>query len=356
MSAPKNGFFYVLDAKSGQFLSAKNFTPVNWASHIDPETGRPVTLPEARYWERPEKAVVVSPGAVGARGWQAMAFNPATRLVYLPVIVMPTLIQPNPKAILGGAKFDPLYGSTGDPNWKAGGELVAWDPVSQAARWRVERKLPVNGGALTTAGNLVFQGTAEGRFEAFAADSGDLLWSFDARGSIQAAPTTVEIDGEQLILVPTGNGGSAVLGSYVAHYASTPQSRSPSRLLAFKLGGKGSVPPTIVAEFPEPPLSRPAAELAEQGRMLYEAQGCDLCHGSGVESAGNYIPDLRRASAQTHAELPAIVVGGLRRRKGMPAFPHIPLEELKAIQAYVISKAWDVYDAQSALRSPPSSD
>lgn len=351
MTTPKNGFFYVLDAKTGQFLSANNFTPVTWASHIDPATGRPVTLPGARYWESPEKSVVVSPGPVGSRAWHAMAFNPATRLVYLPVLVIPTLIHPDPQAIVGGAQFDLLYGSSGDPNWKSGGELVAWDPVAQKARWRVSRTLPVNGGVLSTAGNLVFQGTAEGQFEAFAADTGKLLWSFNAQGSIQAAPTTVVIDGEQLILVPTGNGGSAVLGSYIARYASTPQSRSPSRLLAFKLGGRGTVPPTVVTAFPQPPLPRPAAELAQQGRRSFEAQGCDLCHGSAVESAGRHIPDLRRASAQTHIEFPGIVLGGLRRRNGMPAFPHIPFEDLQAIQAYVLDRAWAAYDEQQASRA-----
>ena len=117
-------------------------------------------------------------------------------------------MQPDPNAHVGGMVFDMYYGETGDPKWKSGGELVAWDPVRQTAQWRVKRQLPMNGGVLSTAGNLVFQGTAEGSFDAFSADTGKPLWSFDAHGAIQAGASSVEIEGEQYILVASGNGGS----------------------------------------------------------------------------------------------------------------------------------------------------
>jgi len=351
MTAPKNGFFYVLDAKSGRFLSANNYTPVNWASRINPDTGRPETLPEARYWEHPDRAVVVSPGPVGAHNWQAMAFNPTTGLVYIPALVIPTLIKSNPNALIGGTEFDVLYGSKGDRKWTARGELVAWDPATQTARWRIPRALAINGGLLSTAGNLVFQGTADGKLEACAADTGARLWSFDARGAIAAAPTTVQIDGEQVILVSAGNAGSSILGNYVARYSSLPQVRSPSRLLAFKLGATGTVPTTSAAVIPEPPLPRAPQDLAKKGGVFYEAEGCIDCHGSGVEGAGSSIADLRMASAETHEQLAAIVIGGLRRSKGMPNFPNITPEELKAIQAYILNEAWAGHDAQAAQAS-----
>ncbi|MDB6105834.1 MAG: luh [Gammaproteobacteria bacterium] len=348
MTAPKNGFFYVLDAKTGQFLSANNYLPVNWASHIDPKTGRAVTLPDARYWEHPGEATIVSPGPLGAHNWQAMAYNPATRLVYIPAYVIPTSMKPDPKALVGGMEFDMYYGSAGDPKWTSRGELIAWDPITQTARWRVKRSIPLNGGVLSTAGNLVFQGTAEGTFDAFAADTGKPLWSFNAHGAIQAAPTTVQIDGEQLVLVAAGNAGSATIGTYLARYTSTPESRSPSRLLAFKLGGTGTVPSTVVQDIPQPPLPRPSAALAKQGGVYFENEFCVDCHGIGAENARSSILDLRLASAQTHQQLPAIVLGGLRRDKGMPAFPNLPVEELKAIQAFILSEAWAAYDQQQA--------
>jgi PQQ-dependent dehydrogenase (methanol/ethanol family) len=355
MTAPKNGFFYVIDAKTGRFLSANNYTPVNWASRIDPVTGRPVTLPDARYWERPTEKTIVSPGPLGAHNWQPMAFNPATRLVYIPVIIAPTLMQPDPNAHVGGMVFDMYYGETGDPKWKSGGELVAWDPVRQTAQWRVKRQLPMNGGVLSTAGNLVFQGTAEGTFDAFSADTGKPLWSFDAHGTIQAGASSVEIEGEQYILVASGNGGSAAIGTYLARYSSTPQSRSPSRLLAFKLGGTAVVPATVVAEFPRPPLPRPPAALAKQGAVYFEAEFCVDCHGLEAEDARSSIPDLRLASAKTHQLLPAIVMGGLYKEKGMPPFPTISPDELKAIQAFILNESWTAYESQEARKEqrPP---
>lgn len=348
MTAPKNGFFYVIDAKSGQFISANNFVPVNWASHIDPRSARPVVLPEARYWERPDQPTVISPGPLGAHSWHAMAYDPRQGLVYIPALTIPTRIKVNPEALVGGADFDAMYGSSGDPKWKAGGELVAWDPVKQEARWRVKHELPLNGGVLSTAGNLVFEGTATGRFEAYAADTGKRVWSFDAKGVIQSAPTTVEVDGEQLILVASGNAGSGVLGTYVARYSSTPSTRSPSRLLAFKLGAKGTVPATVVRQIPKPPLPRPTKELAEQGGVLFEAVGCVECHGTNVENASSSIPDLRFASADTHRLFTAIVMGGMRLDKGMPAYPTMKRDELDAIHAYVLNETWNAYEAQGA--------
>jgi quinohemoprotein ethanol dehydrogenase len=209
----------------------------------------------------------------------------------------------------------------------------------------------MNGGALATAGNLVFQGSAEGTFDAYAADTGKPVWSFDAHGSIQAAPTTVEIDGEQLILVASGNAGSVAVGTYLARYASTPASRGPSRLLAFKLGGTGTVPANVVSDFPRPPLPRQSAELAKKGAVYFEAEFCVDCHGIGAEDASSSIPDLRRASAETHASLAAIVLGGLRRDKGMPQFPNLPANELTAIQAFIINEAWNAFDTQEKTKA-----
>jgi len=355
MTAPKNGFFYVLDAKTGRFLSANNYVPTNWASRIDPKTGIPDLLPDARFWERPNEKTVVSPGPLGAHNWQAMAFSPLTKLVYIPVIYAPSLVQSDPNDKAGGVLNDMYYGSSGDPKWPAKGELVAWDPITETARWRVKRTLPMNGGALATAGNLVFQGSAEGTLDAYAADTGKALWSFNAHGSIQAAPTTVEIDGQQLILVASGNAGSVAVGTYLARYTSTAASRGPSRLLAFKLGATGTVPPNVITEFPRPPLPRQPAEIAKKGAVYFEAEFCVDCHGIGAEDASSSIPDLRRASAQTHASLPAIVIGGLRRDKGMPQFSHLPMNELTAIQAFILNEAWNAFEAQEKAKSANTS-
>jgi PQQ-dependent dehydrogenase (methanol/ethanol family) len=348
MTAPKNGFFYVLDAMTGKFLSANNYTPVNWASHIDPKTGRPVPIPDANWWEHPDTRTIASPGPTGAHNWQAMAFNPATRLVYIPAMITPTAITMNPQAAVGGASFDPYYGLGDDPRWKAFGELVAWDPVTQKARWRAPHKLPMNGGLMSTAGNLVFQGTADGNFEAYRADSGGKVWSMNLGESIMGAATAVSVDGEEVILVPAGNSASVVLGTYMARLSSTPETRGPSRLLAFKLGGNVKLPATKPITVGMPPRPKQPAELARRGAVLFEQSFCVDCHGYGAEAAGGSIPDLRNASAQTHDSFEAIVIGGLRKSKGMPQFPDLPLADVQAIHAYLINQAWSAFEAQQA--------
>jgi PQQ-dependent dehydrogenase (methanol/ethanol family) len=350
MTAPKNGFFYVLDAASGKFISASNFVPVNWASHIDPKTGRPVTLPDARYWEHPDGKAIASPGPNGAHNWMPMAFNPATHLVYIPAMILPTLIAYDPKAAVGGVTMDDFYGLRGDPKFPIYGDLVAWDPLTQKAAWHARRSLPINGGIMSTGGNLVFQGTADGYFEAYSADKGEKLWSRYIGESIMGAPTTVELDGQQVIFVPVGNSASVVLATYFAKLSSTRHTRGPSRLLAFKLGGNVTLPPTPVITVAKPPRPKQPIALAKKGSMLFEEKFCVDCHGLGAESASGSIPDLRNASAQTHDMFEAIVLGGARLEKGMPRFSDISADEIQAIHAYLINQAWTDYEEQEAKK------
>jgi PQQ-dependent dehydrogenase (methanol/ethanol family) len=353
MEAPKNSFFYVLDAKTGEFISAKEYLPQNWALGLDPKTGRPTQNPEAQYWKHPGQKVVMSPGPLGNHNWQAMAFNPGTGLVYIPAFQTPTLMEPDPKSRVGGMMFDMYYGLRGDPKWKAAGYLIGWDPVAQKARWRVQQALPMNGGVLSTAGNLVFQGEADGHFSAYSADKGEKLWSFDTKESIVAAPTTVKADGVQYILVAIGNSGAANVGTYLARITSTSATRGPSRLIAFKLSGSAALPPFEPRALPKPPLPSPRHELAAEGRKRFEENYCVDCHGLDVVSAGGSIKDLRFASTQTHQQLAAIVIGGARYEKGMPPFPSLSVNDLNAIQAYILDRAWEDYNAQQGELPPP---
>lgn len=352
MQAHKNGFFYVLDAQSGKFISGKEFLPQNWALGLDPKTGRPTQNPDAQYWKRKQGKTVASPGPLGNKSWQAMAFNKATGLVYLPAFETPTLMEPDPQSPVGGMMFDIYYGLRGDPKWKTAGHLIAWDPVRQEARWRVRQTMPVNGGILSTAGNLVFQGQADGQLIAYAADSGRKLWSFDTKESIIAAPTTVTADGVQYVLVAVGNSGSANVGATLARLTSTPETRGPSRLLAFKLDGKLPLPAFASRPLPKPALARQPAELASAGRRKYETNICVDCHGLDVISAGGTIKDLRYSSLETHQQFAGIVLGA-RFDKGMPAFTYLSLDDIKAIQAYVVNRAWDDYETQSGILPAP---
>ena len=354
MQAPKNGFFYVIDARSGKLLSAKPIVPVNWATGVDLETGRPIENPEARYYVRKDRRWAVRPNALGAHSWHAMAYSADTGLVYIPAtdISTPFEVVNLSGGVLGGGSSGSVHLGWMDdirsaPKGTKFGKLIAWDPVAGEARWTVPLQLPINGGVLATAGNLVFAGAGTGEISAYDAKTGALLWEKQTGSGIQAAPTTVEIDGEQIVLVPVGAGGSF---KFLPSYIVTENSRGPTRLLAFKLGGKAALPkqPRFAERFAKPPLPRFGGKLAHLGATLYEQRGCDLCHGESAVNGPSSVPDLRHASAETHALLGGIVIDGLRQDKGMPSFKGaVTMEELEAIQAFVINQSWAAYEEQN---------
>jgi PQQ-dependent dehydrogenase (methanol/ethanol family) len=351
MTAPKNGFFYVLDAHTGKLLAAKNYVPVNWASSVDLKTGRPRELPEARYFEHPDSEFSLSPGVMGAHNWQAMSYSPKTALVYIPASLLPTILRISKEtAALGGDVHPDWVSPLSDPAFAGkAGRLVAWDPVAETEKWGVNLAVNTNGGVLSTGGNLVFHGTGDGYFKAYDAETGRQLWSLDTGSSIQAAPSTVQIDGEQLILVPVGIGGAIakISPGFLGRRAN-----GPSRLLAFSLGGTQSLPAHVQeAPFPRPPRPRPtSAESIEHGRELFADAGCAECHGPDAhrQVGLSAVADLRRASAETHDQIFAIVLGGSRKDKGMPVFAGaLTPDDVKALQDFILSQAWDAYDQQN---------
>lgn len=349
MTAPKNGFFYVLDAATGKFINAKNYVPVNWTKGLDPKTGRAIPSKEAAYWERPGETVIPLPGDVGGHNWEAMAFNPMLTTVYIPATVVP--VPTTADKVTGEVTLDYYYGMRTDAKIKLGGGLVAWDPITQQQKWRVDRVLPINGGILATAGNLVFQGTGDGKFEAISADTGKKLWSFNAGGTILAAPTTVEVDGKQYIIVASGNGGSSGMRG-IPRLMNNLKSQGPSRLMAFALDAKGTVPIMPPPPFGKPDFPRPPASLAQVGKRVFSDNSCSGCHG--VDAKGTYpgLPDLRRSNKLALPLMKAIVVDGGFKGVGMPGHPHITNDELAAIQALILQQAWQAYDNNNTGREP----
>src|SRR5690606_22744962 len=230
MQAPKNGFFYVLDARSGELLKAKNFTEVNWATHVDLATGRPVENPASRYAEgQPFHAL---PGPQGAHAWHAMAFSPDTQLVYLPVQEATFTFEYDSRWQYRQTGFNlgvnlmarPIPGTQ---NYFRS-HVIAWDPVAEKEVWRGPTNEGPTGGALATAGGLVFTGggTAN-QFRALDAKTGKELWSFDAQTAIVAPPISYEIDGRQYVAISVG--GNQAAGYYAPNY---------SRMLGFARDGK----------------------------------------------------------------------------------------------------------------------
>lgn len=347
MQAPKNGFFYLLDRTNGEFISAEAYVPITWATHVDPETGRPVENPEAHYANDTKK---IRPAPYGGHNWHPMAYNPDAGLVYIPVLDLPfkygqdNAFKYNPKEWNTGVDFQQTAPSA-DPDQllsdlqEVKGFLTAWDPVKQEPRWKIEHTMSWNGGVLSTAGNLVFQGRADGAFAAYTADKGELLWEFPAEIGIIAAPVSYEIDGEQYVTIVAGWGGAFALASGVPRHRNN--ALTDGRILTFKLGADLQLPKVDVAyiDIPEPPDMDSTPEQIAHGQKLYH-QYCGVCHGAGVTGSGGGVPDLRYSTADIHSAWDAIVLQGAFTGKGMAKFDHVLNEaDSQAIRSYVVATA-----------------
>lgn len=352
MQAPKNGFFYVLDRETGEFISAKPYISVNWASGIDPATGRPIENPETRV-DQTGKPAVVTPGALGGHNWHPMAFHPGENLVYIPAFEAGMLYAPeanwkpdrargfNVGFNLGAGDLPADQGIRKEVAGTLRGMLVAWDPVAQKPRWSVEHPGPWNGGVLATGGGLVFQGTAGSEFNAYDAATGNRLWSFAAQTGVVAPPITYTIDGEQYVAVLAGWGGAYALsvdGDLIARKAPV---KNISRLLVFKLGGSAALPPEPpLVELPlDPPASKAAPEVIALGAQKY-GRYCAVCHAPGAVGS-TVLPDLRRSGTLGDPKSWAAVVhDGILKDNGMAGFAgSLSKQEAEAIRAYVIHRA-----------------
>ena len=344
MSAPKNGFFYVLDARTGKLVNEpKPIIPINWASRVDMATGRPVLREEAKYWLKGPEGAIVSPSPMGAHNWMPMSFSPDTGLVYIPTSDYPTKIAVDNTNYVGHIDIDFYYARSHKLPFK--GRLLAWDPVRQQSRWVRDIGPPYEGGTLATAGNLVFQGTTTGYFNAFSADTGRKLWSFFAEAGILGAPSTVQVDGHQIILVATGSGSTAAT-NFAKEFSG--KIAGPARLLAFSFKGTAKLPktPRVSEPFPRPPVSPPDAALANHGKAIWDANGCELCHGFQVIGGLGSVTDLRQLNSARLDMFSQFVRGGLLKDAGMPVFADsIREDELPALKAYIMSQAWKEYRA-----------
>jgi quinohemoprotein ethanol dehydrogenase len=351
MQAPKNGFFYVLDRLTGELLAADPITRVTWASGVDVETGRPIETPHARY---ADALTTIAPGPGGAHNWQPMSFNPRTGLVYIPVSESAFAYARDPSfrfrpgtwnigidlaAAIGMGRTEPVlpepaYGGGTGESAGVPSSLLAWDPVAKRARWRVPHADAIGGGTLTTAGNLVFQGTDTGYLVAYRADTGAKLWEKNVGIGIMAAPSTYSIDGRQYVAVLAGMGGAAVL------YGRNPTShfKATGRVYAFALDARAEVPPVrgIERPLPEPIASDATPQQIARGAELF-GNRCAMCHGVAAQSGGS-IADLRYAAPATMDAFERIVRGGAYAGLGMPQFDWLGDDDVAALRAYVLAR------------------
>jgi quinohemoprotein ethanol dehydrogenase len=342
MQAPKNGFFYVLDRKTGQLISGKSYVKVNWTLGLD-KNGRPIDNPAARYTEEP---ALVYPGPGGAHNWFPMAYSPRTKLAYFPAYQSGFVYAraPNwtPQPFRSNSGWGGFSGEAlkkrmalqkeADKNEKA--MLVAYDPVKQQVAWSVPLPRHGNGGVFVTASDLVFEGTTKQTFAAFDAKTGKQLWEFPTQSAPVAGGITYEVDGEQYVAINAGWGGGA---AQVERGAGIELPRAPARLLVFKLGATRTLPPLAKAEpIPQPPPLRASEADIQAGAQLY-ADTCSGCHGR--EAVGG-VKDLRHIDAATHARFKDIVLGGIYADKGMASFKDLLSDkQAEQIHDYLIARA-----------------
>ncbi|HEX2491483.1 MAG TPA: PQQ-dependent dehydrogenase, methanol/ethanol family [Blastocatellia bacterium] len=342
MQAPKNGFFYVLDRATGELISAEPYVEITWAKGIDKKTGRPVENPAARY---KTGFSVQKPGPLGGHNWMPMSFNPQTGLVYIPAQDFPGLYTPDakfkyrPGAWNTGVDFSPMKDA---PPSIPPGHLLAWDPVAQKERWRAQYKMAWNSGTLTTAGNLVFQGTSDGRLVAYSADKGEKLWESPLGVGVIGSPMTYEIDGVQYVSVMAGWGGAfALVGGYALTDINT---QNVGRLLTFALDAKqplAALPKRSMAEAP-PIESNASPEMIDKGGALF-TQWCAVCHGVGAVGGGGLITALPMSKPEVFKMYKEIVLEGDYSSRGMPAFGKwLGNEDVEAIRAYILKRRADL--------------
>ena len=350
MQAPKNGFFYVIDRKTGELLAADKYMPVTWATHVDMETGRPVEAPGVRDTGNDQTLV---PGPSGAHNWHPMSFNPDTGYVYIPAKVSSGVYNDDfsgaSRNMVWQTNYD-VYKMVGLPDEMsideragigadiASGVLIAWDPANQREVWRADRGFYSGSGLLSTHGNLVFQGDLAGHFNAYTADTGQEVWSYPTQGGIMASPIAYQLDGEQYIAIAQGWGGES--GLPFGAVSGPLNMFNISRLMVFKLGATAKLPviETEVQVLPAHELAMAAPEEVAEGRELYNLY-CAVCHGGNAISGG-IVPDLRYRIAELDPDWQAIVFDGAFAGAGMPAWKdYLSREEADKIKSYVSHEA-----------------
>ena len=347
MQAPKNGFFFILDRTDGTLLSAEPFVPVNWATHYDLESGRPVEVAEARYID---KRFMLRPSGLGGHNWHSMSYSRETGLMYIPAMDFPAPMEQEEEYSWFVNQWNLGYKVEPSPFGKlitqaiiqrmADSYLLAWDPLKQKEVWRSPNPDMGGGGVLSTAGNLVFQGSTDNRFSAYHAVNGRKLWEFDTQHGIVAAPISYAVDGTQYVSILVGQGGGYSMMAGLEKMPATPI----RRLLTFSLGQRDILPAfELTLDRPEPPTTDASDEQIKRGGLAY-MRFCARCHGAGVVSDGS-VPDLRKIDPHWYENFDRVVLDGAMVDLGMPRFDAVLSTTQSAeIKAYILVQAKDQWE------------
>lgn len=342
LHAPKNGFFYIIDRTNGKFISAKAFAPQTWALGLDSK-GRPVENPEGVPNDKGDGVDVV-PGAFGAHNFQAMSYSSLTGFAYIPAHHAP-LVQADSITWSGQDTYktdgpmEPMAGvgwnlaaqfNMRPPKERPWGKLIAWDPKTQRQAWSADLGAPWNGGTLTTAGNLVFMGTADARFLAFNATNGKLLWESPVGSGVVASPTTYELDGKQYVSIPVGWGG--VYGQSARH----SELKTRGTVYTFVLDGKAEMPPfekynlgPLISGVTYDPKDVPA------GTALYVSH-CVFCHGVPAVGKGGNIANPGYVNKDLIQNLDKVLFDEPFLSEGMPDFKgKLTVRDAEKLKAFI---------------------
>jgi alcohol dehydrogenase (cytochrome c) len=332
IQANRNGFFYVLDRTNGEFISAKAFVNQTlWTDGIDEKTGRPLRSEAVDNMLKTGQPIIMSPTAFGGKNVGPMSYSSRTGFAYVNAIESEWLFTPTDVGYEQGLLwFGANFEWTDVINRK--GELKAIDPLTGKAKWSFATTVPMNGGTLVTAGNLVFSGAQTGELYAFNADTGDKLWEYRTSSGIIAPPVTYQIDGKQYVAVGSGIGG---LYAAVSGDLNIKNINPGNSIWVFALN-EGSQVSTPQSAALKPPVKSDETEdkamSAEvvAGKALYD-QSCAQCHGANRISSGtNY--DLAQFPEDEQRFLTALIDG----KGSMPAWANkYSREEMSSIYAYI---------------------
>jgi len=269
--ASKNGFFWVLDRVTGEFISGAPFVKTTWALGLDAK-GRPIVNPAAYYDLEP---ISIFPTGGGAHNWSPMSYNPTTGYVYISVSLSPFTYAATAELAPGSTGYSRGSGTPklidspaiGPPTAEGmRGALEAWDPVNQKLGWRIDGGGGIGGGTATTAGNLVFEVINDGRFRAVTADKGEILYEIQTGRTGMAPPITYEADGKQYVAFQGGLGRPATTVG-----PNDAKVDNPPMMFVFALDGKAELPkaapppaPPAQAAKPQPPVPGAAPELQQR--------------------------------------------------------------------------------------------
>ena len=369
MQASKNGFFYVIDRRTGELLKADPFVATTWAKSIDLKTGRPVEEAAAEYGKSPR---LIFPSTIGAHNFNPMSLSARTGLVYIPTVhagmvlaesppLAPRLPgrfetglqmalsaqlaapQSLPPSMQAAAKPAALKGQ---PDIAMSAALKAWDPVNGKVIWEAKGvSFADHGGVMSTGGGLVVQGGLDGALRVFDDQTGALLKQIDVGTAMIAAPMTYRVGNVQYIAITAGSGGG---GWFTWSRENAAYTRgNANRVLAFRLdGGPTPVPPELppIMPIPKPPESIGTAKDIQAGAALFSTN-CGHCHANVPRAP---VPDLRRSALiADEGAFRSVVRGGVLQERGMPKWDDLLTDEqVHLIRAWLIELARQGYQAE----------